>query len=78
MAPPTADGLVRSLTMKISPAPPHRSRRGFLTAALSSTLGMAALTACGSDDRPAARGSTLTPLRAGAYYELDTGKVVIR
>ncbi len=49
--------------MKISPAQPHRSRRGFLTAALSSTL---ALTACGSDDRPAVRGSTLTPLQAGA------------
>jgi carbonic anhydrase len=35
------------------PTPPARSRRRFLATALSSTLGAAALTACGSDDHPA-------------------------
>ena len=43
-----------------------RSRRGFLTAALGGTLGVVGLAGCGSGDRTAAQGSTLTPPQAGA------------
>jgi carbonic anhydrase len=45
------------------PGTPARSRRSFLAATLSSTLGAAALTACGSDASPATQ-NTLTPLQA--------------